>query len=67
MLGRDVERVPRQRGALLRQVGGRPDPDVLTTLDVWDQRLSDAAKILVAARERLASALAPGVTPSTDA
>jgi DNA replication and repair protein RecF len=59
----DVERVLRQRGALLRQVGGRqnPGPDVLTTLDVWDQRLSDAAKILVAARERLVSALAPGV------
>ncbi len=59
----DVERVLRQRGALLRQVGGRqnPGPEVLTTLDVWDQRLSDAAKILVAARERLVSALAPGV------
>jgi DNA replication and repair protein RecF len=59
----DVERVLRQRGALLRQVNGRPNPgpDILTTLDVWDQRLSDAAKILVAARERLVSALAPGV------
>jgi DNA replication and repair protein RecF len=59
----DVERVLRQRGALLRQMSGRanPGPDVLTTLDVWDQRLSDAAKILVAARERLVSALAPGV------
>jgi DNA replication and repair protein RecF len=59
----DVERVLRQRAALLRQVGGRtnPGPEILTTLDVWDQRLADAAKILVAARERLAAALAPGV------
>ena len=59
----DVERVLRQRGALLRQVGRapHPGPDVLTTLDVWDQRLADAAKILVAARESLVSALAPGV------
>ena len=59
----DVERVLRQRAALLRQVGGRPKPgpEILTTLDVWDQRLADAAKILVEARERLAAALAPGV------
>jgi DNA replication and repair protein RecF len=61
--GEDVERVLRQRGALLRQVGGRPNPgpDILTTLDVWDQRLCDAAKILVAAREQLVARLAPGV------
>jgi DNA replication and repair protein RecF len=61
--GEDVERVLRQRGALLRQVGGRPNPgpDILTTLDVWDQRLSDGAKVLVAARERLVASLAPGV------
>jgi DNA replication and repair protein RecF len=61
--GESVARVLRQRGALLRQVGGRQNPgsDILTTLDVWDQRLSDAAKILVAARERLAVSLAPEV------
>ena len=59
----DVERVLRQRAALLRQAGGRanPGPEVVSTLDVWDQRLADGAKILVAARERLAAALAPRV------
>ncbi len=59
----DVERVLRQRAALLRQVGGRsnPGPEILTTLDVWDQRLADAAKILVAAREAWPPRSHPGV------
>ena len=47
----------RQRAALLRQAGGRLTPEVASTLDVWDQRLADAAKVLVAARERLVAAL----------
>ena len=34
-------------------------PDVVTTLDVWDQRLADAGKVLVAARERLVADLEP--------
>jgi len=53
----EVERVLRQRGALLRQAGGRAGPDVVGTLEVWDQRLADAGKILLAARERLVAAL----------
>lgn len=53
----EVERILRQRGALLRQAGGRVSADVASTLDVWDQRLADAGKILVAARERLVTAL----------
>ena len=53
----EAERVLRQRAALLRQSGGRATPDVATTLEVWDQRLADAGKVLVAARERLASEL----------
>jgi DNA replication and repair protein RecF len=53
-----TERIVRQRAALLRQSAGRPSTDVTTTLDVWDQRLTDAAKILVAARERLVADLA---------
>ena len=60
----ETERVLRQRGALLRQAGGRATPEVASTLDVWDQRLADAGKVLVAARERLVAELeAPvGVT-----
>ena len=49
----ETERVLRQRAALLRQSGGRAAADVTTTLEVWDQRLADAGKVLVAARERL--------------
>jgi DNA replication and repair protein RecF len=53
----ETERVLRQRSALLRQSGGRNNGDVAATLDVWDQRLSDAGKVLVAARERLVADL----------
>jgi len=44
---------------LLRQSGGRAGAEVTATLDVWDQRLADAGKVLVTARERLVTALAP--------
>jgi DNA replication and repair protein RecF len=60
----EVDRVLRQRAALLRQAGGRVGGDVATTLDVWDQRLADAGKILVTARERLLVALDGFVGPA---
>jgi DNA replication and repair protein RecF len=53
----ETDRVLRQRAALLRQSGGRNTENVAATLDVWDQRLADAAKVLVAARERLVTDL----------
>ncbi len=53
----ETDRVLRQRTALLRQSGGRNNGDVAATLDVWDQRLADAGKVLVAARERLVADL----------
>ena len=55
----ETDRVLRQRAALLRQSGGRSNDDVVATLDVWDQRLADAGKVLVAARERLVTDLEP--------
>ena len=55
----ETERVLRQRAALLRQSGGRAGAEVTATLDVWDQRLADAGKVLVAARERLVADLEP--------
>jgi DNA replication and repair protein RecF len=55
----ETDRVLRQRAALLRQSGGRVTTDVTTTLEVWDQRLADAGKVLVAARERLVAELDP--------
>ena len=53
----ETERILRQRAALLRQAGGRATSEVLATLDVWDQRLGDAGKVLVAAREHLVADL----------
>jgi DNA replication and repair protein RecF len=53
----ETDRVLRQRAALLRQSGGRASAEVTTTLEVWDQRLADAGKVLVAARERLVAEL----------
>jgi DNA replication and repair protein RecF len=55
----ETDRVLRQRAALLRQSGGRSGTEVIATLDVWDQRLADAGKVLVAARERLVADLDP--------
>ncbi len=60
----EVDRVLRQRAALLRQAGGRMSGDVASTLDVWDQRLADSGKILVTARERLVRALDEFVGPA---
>jgi DNA replication and repair protein RecF len=60
----EVDRVLRQRSALLRQAGGRLSADVASTLDVWDQRLADAGKVLVTARERLVTALDELVRPA---
>jgi DNA replication and repair protein RecF len=60
----DTERILRQRAALLRQSAGRAGPEVLATLDVWDQRLATAGTALVTARERLAAELEPLVAAS---
>ncbi len=59
-----VEKVLRQRAALLRQAGGRVSADVAATLDVWDQRLAEAGEILAQARERLVKALGDHVGPA---
>ncbi len=55
----EVDRVLRQRNALLRQAGGRPTPELVATLDVWDAKLAAAGETLVAARAGLAAALSP--------
>ncbi|HXX89606.1 MAG TPA: DNA replication and repair protein RecF [Acidimicrobiales bacterium] len=57
----DAERILRQRGALLRQAGGRAQPEVLSTLDVWDERLAAAGDALALAREALVEELGPAV------
>ncbi len=55
----DVDRILRQRAALLRQAGGRLTADVETTLEVWDDRLAAAGSAVAAARSALVDALRP--------
>jgi DNA replication and repair protein RecF len=58
----EVDRVLRQRNALLRQVHGRLDESAAITLDVWDDKLAgsgdELGRLRVALCERLAPALA---------
>lgn len=56
-----LDRVLRQRAALLRQAGGRLAPEVTTTLDVWDERLATAGGTVAEARAELVTAIAPFV------
>lgn len=46
----EVERVVKQRNALLKQVGGRLPADAELTLDVWDQKLAAAGEDLARRR-----------------
>jgi DNA replication and repair protein RecF len=55
----DVDKVLKQRNALLRQAGGRLSDEVVATLDVWDERLAKAGDALGAARLGLVERLAP--------
>jgi DNA replication and repair protein RecF len=55
----DTDRALRQRGALLRQAGGKRTAEIEATLDVWDERLAKAATTLVEARRALLEELAP--------
>lgn len=55
----DVEKILRQRAALLRSAGRQVHGDAATTLDVWDSRLDAAGTALVEAREALVIQLAP--------
>ena len=55
----ELDRVLRQRNALLKQVGGRLDDSAALTLDVWDTKLAEAGSALVTARTALTARLAP--------
>jgi DNA replication and repair protein RecF len=55
----DVDRVLRQRNALLKQAGGRLSAEVAVTLDVWDAKLVEAGEALAAARGALLERLTP--------
>lgn len=62
----DLERVLRQRNALLRQVGPRLSPDEATTLDVWDARLVQVGEALASARAELCDRLEPLASKAYD-
>ena len=55
----DLDRILRQRGALLKQAGGRLSAEVELTLDVFDAKLVTAGEVLGAARHELVAALEP--------
>jgi DNA replication and repair protein RecF len=59
----DVERVLRQRNALLKQCAGgsRFDESARTTLDVWDAKLAESGEALARARVELVAQLEPAL------
>lgn len=63
----EVERILRQRNALLRSTHGRLDGDAAFTLDVWDGKLAAAGDALRAAREALLAEMAPRLAAAYDA
>ena len=61
VLRTDLDRILRQRNALLKQMGGRHGggEGALATLDVWDERLGTAGTGFVAARRELLDSSSP--------
>ena len=57
----ELDRILRQRNALLRQVGGRLRGDAEVTLDVWDQRLAAVGEELRRRRCELIDAIRPSL------
>ena len=55
----DLERVLRQRGALLKQAGGRLNAEIELTLDVFDAKLAAAGEAVGRSRRELVDALTP--------
>lgn len=55
----EVDRILRQRNALLKQVKGRLDDDAATTLEVWDTKLAVAGEALGRMRWELVAQLRP--------
>ncbi len=57
----DVERILKQRNALLKGVKGRLDESAALTLDVWDDRLTKAGEALAAHRRSALDQLTPRI------
>ncbi len=63
----EVERVLKQRNALLRSAHGRLDADAEFTLEVWDAKLADGGERLRAARRAILDDMAPILATAYDA
>lgn len=57
----DVDRILKQRNALLKGVKGRLDDSAALTLDVWDERLTSAGEALVMRRRVALEQLTPRI------
>lgn len=57
----EVDRILRQRNALLKQAKGRLSGDIVATLDVWDAKLEQAGTALGRLRSELAARLEPAL------
>ena len=58
----DLDRILRQRNALLRQSGGRMTGEIEATLAVWDAKLIEVATALADARAALIGDLSPALS-----
>ncbi|MEZ5246808.1 MAG: DNA replication/repair protein RecF [Acidimicrobiales bacterium] len=63
----DLERILKQRNALLRSAHGRLDGDAAFTLDVWDAKLATIGGALREAREALLAEMGPRLAAAYDA
>jgi len=62
----DVDRILRQRNALLKQSGGRLTAEIESTLDVWDAKFAQAGEALAAARGAVIDRLEPTLARTYD-
>ena len=63
----EVDKVLKQRNALLKGSGGRLDESGAFTLDVWDAKLAEAGGALASARQNLLARLGPVLSDTYDA
>ena len=63
----DLDKVLRQRNALLKQTGGRLDESSAFTLEVWDEKLASVGAALARARLDLLGRLRPVLAATYDA
>lgn len=62
----DLDRILRQRNALLRQAGGRLTGSAEVTLDVWDAKLAEVGEALGDARAEVLARLGPALAEAYD-